>query len=267
VIRPDRKPFDRPALRRALAKGIDRTAAAKALWPAAVAAGRLLPPTLSGAPPAGSVPPADAAAAKAALAESKVKPEDVPWIDLHHPDEASVAEAAGRLTATWEALGLPGAPAADTGSEAGRLLSGRYPVRLAEIHPAFDDLEGVLAPFHSRSADLLLGSGDEVFETLLDGARDPDGVADAPEKVLAAAPDRAAIEALLPAARAKTAPGRAALRAALLAAAERRLLDAVLVVPIAWTARASFTAGAKGMGDPPAWRNPAFAGSLRGLTR
>ncbi|MFM8979215.1 MAG: ABC transporter substrate-binding protein [Planctomycetia bacterium] len=98
-LRCDGAPFERREARRALALAVDRPALAKALWPAADPATRLLPPGASGAGPGARVLAADKAAALASLAAAGFKPpEREPAFDLRYAEEdQDLGAVAGRL--------------------------------------------------------------------------------------------------------------------------------------------------------------------------
>lgn len=266
-FRCDSAPFEKPEARRAFAAGLDRAALAKLLWPAGDPAERLLPPKVRGAAPGVKAPTLDGAGAKKALAASGFGGDKFPFVNLRYAE--GLDALAERLVTQWDkTLEVGVGHQYEEGPELVRTLrGGTYEVCLSVVSGAYDDPAAFLEGFASSSPDGGLGWRDEALDAFLAAARDVEGAAKAPERLLALARSpatKAALEAL------KATPGAAqrdAARQALLGEAEQRLLDEVVVVPLLYPRAAEVLGDVKGLGEEAAWQNGGFLGSLRDARR
>ena len=128
-----------------------------------------------------------------------------------------------------------------------------------------NDPYAYLSPLHSADADSGLGWRDAAYDALLDAARDADTALADPEKFLATT-GMSQLQGALAAAKGGKA-GRLRLRQEALAAAERRLMDEYVVVPLLFLKEATLMKGVKGLGGKEARRNPGFVGALWNASR
>lgn len=266
-FRCDSPPFEKPEARRAFALSIDRSVLLKRYWPGCEAAERLVPPGVQGTAPGVRVPASDVAAAKKAFAATGWTAEKFPSVDLHYTD--GLDDVAASLGATWEkVLGItPGAWINGPLEAQQRLRNGAFDVFLSETHGAVDDPGAFLEVFDSTSPDGGLGWRDAALDAFLAAARDVDGAAAAPDKVLAVAKNPATKARLEAVKGSPSASTRNAARQALLAEAEQRLLDEAVVYPLLYPKTCDLVGAVKGLGADAAWANCAFVGSLRDATR
>ncbi len=270
-FRCDGPPFDKAEVRRAFGALVDRAALAKLLWPAADPADRLVPPRVRGAQTGVRVKAVDGSAVKGLLQAAGLDGAKLEKLLADHSllYHEGLDAPAGRLVGTWEKqLGLSPGHLSYTGDELARFLrTGSFRFALTRLSGAYDDPLAYLSVFSAASPDGGLGWKDEAFEALLAGAQDPDAAGRAP----------AALEPFLASSEAKsrlaahaggpTAASRAALRGALLAEAEQRLLDEAVVVPVMVLRAADVLGPLKGLGEEAAWANGTFLGSLRDVSR
>ncbi len=140
------------------------------------------------------------------------------------------------------------------------LRAGSYQVMVTDYRGFVNDPYGFLAPLHSADADSGLGWVDDKFDALLDAARDPDIALKDEAAWLEKVGD--GMKGVLAGAKAGQA-GRATLRRQALAAAERRLLEEFVVVPLLFINEAVLMKpGVSGMESSAALNNPGFTGSL-----
>ena len=114
-------------------------------------------------------------------------------------------------------------------------------------------------------ADSGLGWADEAYDALIDAARDPQIALDDPDEWLDTVGDPS-LKGALDAAKSGR-DGRLRLRREALAAAERRILEEYVIVPVLFLKEATLLEGAKGLGSEDARRNPGFVGSLVSVER
>lgn len=260
-LRCDRPPFDASGVRQALADALAQAKLADASWPPAVVANRLLPSK-----------PANAAAqvrgggaqAKAALKAAGLAGEAFPWVELRYVDRGGDEALADLLVATWEqAAGIELGLRIESAEELDVLVrAGAYEVAVDQIVPLVDDPEAILSSFSTEGSVGGVGWVDPVFEALLDGARDPAKLAGKSAADLGLIADVPGIATMVGSASAGDRRACASLRLALLAAAETRLLENYVVIPLVFPRRASVLRGAEGVGSEAAWMNPAFVGAL-----
>ncbi len=261
-LRADREPFKRRAARLAFARSVDRQAVAAKVWPAGRPTLRLVPEGITGRLEGVAAPDTDVGAAKAAFKEAGLGPDT--WV------EVSFGEAAGQsdvvrdaLTPTWKQhLGLePSWNIVVDSEQQATLRAGAYYAMVAAVRGWGDDPYTYVASLHGDDPDSGLGWRDEAFNALLDAAREPaEALAD--PAGFAARVGQPTLQAALEAARAGG-EARERLRRELLAAAERRILEEAVIVPLVTLPRAELLQPAvRGLGEPAAWRNPAFVGSL-----
>lgn len=266
-FRCDTPPFDKVEARRAFAWTIDRAAIAKNMWPAADAAERLVPPTVTGLGAGAKAPSGDLAAAKKAFASNGIAADKFPDVTLRYGE--GLDAAADAILKVWEKeLGVNAAPRIEDHAEEQRTLrSGVFEVYLSDGQGAYDDPAAFLDAFESSSPEAGLGWRDQALDAFLVGARDVDAAAATPDKLLGFA-KRAETKSALAALKASpSASTRDALRQALFLEAEQRLLDEVVVFPILFPKTCELMGPLKGLGEPAAWANCAFVGSLRDVTR
>jgi ABC-type oligopeptide transport system substrate-binding subunit len=217
------------------------------------------------------MPAGNATEAKSALSALGKKPAEIPWIDIFHADDPNLDAIAKLCVEDWEkVLKIESSTHPDGGSlrEAARLAAGKYLVLLEERRALVNDPEPYLDGFRAGPARSRAAWKDAVFEGLLDAAADTTAFAASAdpkrlEAILSSASDVAGLGAKINAAKGGSPEARDALRLALLAEAERRLLAEFVVVPIAFPMRADVLQDLDGLGSPDAWKNPAFFGSLR----
>ena len=266
-FRCDSPPFEKADARRAFVLALDRAALVKRYWPGADPADRLVPPGVRGVAPGVRAPAGDVGGAKKALAATGWTAEKFPTVEMHYTE--GLDEVAQTAANTWEkVLEITPGSLIDTPIEAqGRLRAGAYDVFLTETQGAVDDPAAYLDMFESSSPDGGLGWKDAALDAFLAAARDVDGAAAAPDKVLAAAKNPATKTKLEALKGSPTPANRDAARQALLAEAEQRLLDEVVVFPLLFPKTADLLGEVKGLGEEAAWKNCAFFGSLRDAVR
>ncbi len=259
-FRCDKAPFDNKEARKAYAMAMNRDRMAAMYWPKARPAYRLVPPGIEGRQEGISCAKPDANAAKAAFKTAGLASDT--WVELSFGESPGQGDIAGYLINGWKkVLGSePGTRYETDGDVRNVLRAGAYQVMISDYRGFANDPYGFLAPLHSADADNGLGWRDAKFDALLDAARDPDLALNDAEGWLAKVGD--AMKGPLAGAKAGLA-GRQKLRQAAMAAAERRLLEEFVVVPLLFLNEAVLMGdGVKGMGSPEALKNPGFVGSL-----
>lgn len=270
-LRADRAPFDRLEVRQAFAHALDRRKLAKDLWPTAKEASRLVPPTVAARVTGPRSPAGGAAAANKALEAAGLTGEDFPWVELHYEDVpgSGLDDLAEELLKQWDrALGVEMGLRIEDPEEAQRVReAGAFHLALGALDGIVGDPAAWLLPLAPDHPDAGLGWDDEGFAALLAAARDVDGFLEGGEDALAKLPDAGALRPKVETARRGGAKGRDALRLALLEAAEARLLEACVVIPLLWPQRAFVEKDVRDLGSPAAWKHPSFHGSLRSAHR
>lgn len=262
-FRCDRPPFDRLEVRRAFADSVRDAKLETATWPVAQPAARLVPPTLAGA----TGPQQErrgAGKAKAALEKAGLGGDAFPWVELRYVERGDEEDIADRLLEVWEKrMGVElGLRIGSADEMAATVRAGAYAIALDRIDALVADPEAFVFPFSASEADGGTGWKDATFEALIDAARDPAAFVAGGDAALEALKDVPGLGTKASAARGKGAGALEALRIALLEAAETRLLDAYVVVPILFPKRAFVVRGGQGIGSRAAWKNPAFVGAL-----
>jgi oligopeptide transport system substrate-binding protein len=270
-LRADRPPFDQPEVRKALALAIDRSRLKRTLWPEPDEAWRLVPTDVAGPGAAPGAPRPDVQAAKKLLAAAGLAGGDFPWVELHYEDraDAGLDDLADALTTHWEkSLGAQlGLRIEDPEMARKVRAAGAYQMALGTLEGQASDPGAWILPLGAGHPESGLGWDDADFEALLAAALDLDGLLAGGEDAASALPEAASFRTRVDAARRGGAREKDALRRALLQAAEARVLDACVVIPLVWPARASVEKGVRGVGSEAAWRHPTFVGSLRSATR
>jgi len=264
-FRCDKAPFDSKEARKAFALALNRDRMAEFYWPAARPAYRIVPPGIDGRVEGIACARPDANGAKAAFNSAALKSDT--WVELSFGESPGQDDVAGYLISGWKKiLGIePGTRIESDDDVRNVLRAGAYQVMITDYRGFVNDPYGYLAPLHSADADSGLGWRDEKFDALLDAARDPD----------LALKDEAAwiakvgseLQGALAGAKSGV-EGRNKLRHAALAAAERRVLEEYVVVPLLFLNEAVLVKpGIKGMASPEALKNPGFVGSLIHVSR
>lgn len=264
-FRCDRSPFDNKDARKAFAMAIDRQDCAGRFWPKAQPAYRLVPEGIDGRLEGISCPKPNVAAAKAAFKAAGLDSDT--WIEISYGEAPGQDEVVGRLMAGWKKnLGIEPGRSIQSDSDVRNVIrAGRYYVMLTEFRGAVNDPGAYLEPLHSRDADSGLGWRDEAYDALIDAARDPQSALEDPEAWLETVGDPSLQGALTAAKSGRE--GRLRLRREALAAAERRLLEEFVVVPVLFLKEATLLGDATGLGTEEARRNPGFVGSLVSVER
>ena len=259
-FRCDRKPFNDKQARKAFAMAIDRADCASRFWPKAVPATRLVPDGIEGRVEGITCPQGNVAAAKAAFEAAKLDSDT--WIELGYGEAPGQDEVAGSLLGAWKKhLGIePGRSIQSDKDVRNIVRAGRYYVMLTEFRGAVNDPGAYLEPLHSGDADSGLGWRDEAYDALIDAARDPQSAINDADAWLSTVGDPS-LKGALDAAKSSR-EGRLRLRREALAAAERRLLEEYVVVPVLFLKEATLLQAADGLGGDKARRNPGFVGSL-----
>ncbi len=267
-FRVDRPPFDDVRLRRALALTVDRALLARRLWPTAVEAWRIVPEGSTGVEAGVRAPRGSAPDAQALLKEAGITGEDFPWVELDFEERPGFDDLAEALLKIWEkSIGVDMGLRIETVQEAAKTrVVGDFSVALGEVRGDVDDPAGWLMRFATEHPESGLGWEDEGFQALLAAAADIDAFLAGGEERLAALPEADRFRGAAKAA-ATSGEARERLRLALLGAAETRLLDASVVVPLLIPQHPHVFRGLRGLGSDKAWRNPAFHGSLRSARR
>lgn len=270
-LRADRPPFDEPEVRKALALAIDRSRLQRTLWPEPEEAWRLVPSDVAGPGAAPSAPKPDLASAKKLLKDAGLAGSDFPWVELRYEErpDVSLDDLADALTSHWEKkLGTEMGLRIEEPGEAQKVLAaGAFKMALGTLAGPASDPGAWLLPLAAGHPESGLGWDDAGFAALLAAARDVDGLLAGGEAAASALPDAASFRTRIDTARRGGAPGKDALRRALLQAAEARALEACVVIPLVWPTQASVEKAVTGLGSTSAWRHPTFVGCLRGATR
>ncbi|MFV1958064.1 MAG: ABC transporter substrate-binding protein, partial [Planctomycetota bacterium] len=267
-FRCDRPPFDRLEVRKAFALALDRGDLAKRLWPAPAEATRLVPAEVHGAQADVAMPKGSKAAARAALKALGLTGESFPWVELHFTDQPGEEDLAEAIVRQWErSLGVEAGLRIESPDEMAAVLrAGAFPVALNTVQGFVDDPEAWVALSRAGDPRGGLGWDDALYERLTAGAIDIDAFLARGEGALEGLQDVPGLRTKWE--NAKRGPKeRGALRLALLGAAERRLLEAFVVVPLLFPRRAQAVQGVTGLGSTPAWSHPGFVGSLRAARR
>ncbi len=264
-FRCDRAPFKDKAARKAFALALDRGALAKRYWPAATPAYRLVPPGIDGRVEGISCPKSNTAGAKEAFKQAGLDTDS--WVEISYGEAPGQDEVARAMNRGWKkTMGIePGLSIQSDDDVRNVIRAGRYYVMLTEFRGAVNDPGAYLEPLHSKDADSGLGWADKAYDALLDAARDPQSALDDPAGWLELAGDPSLKSALDGAKGSRE--GRLKFRQQVLAAAERRLLQEYVVVPVLFLKEATLHAGAKGLGEDEARKNPGFVGSLVSVSR
>ena len=258
-FRCDRAPFDKKDAREAFALAIDRASVAKQYWPTASPATRIVPPGIYGRSPAAGGPGANAA--RAVTKFKKLGIDEETWIEF------SFSEGAGNLDALTECIREwkkafkvidPGNTIVTYPEIQSTLRSGQYYCMLVSQRGTENDAFSYLGGFHSKNADSGLGWYDEIFDALIDGAREPGAVA-ADADAYVARIDMPGLKSMVTAA-AGSKEAKDALRTRLLGEAEKRLLSEFVIVPLVFLKEAALGGRLKGGTSAAARSNPAFPG-------
>lgn len=264
-FRCDKPPFQDKAARRAFALTIDRKAIAEQFWPKAVPADRMVPPGIEGRAEGLACPATDVAAAKAALKTSGVDSET--WVELSYGEGPGQDVAAGLMIRSWKKeLGVEPGTRIESVQDVRKVLrAGKFYAMISVLRGAVNDPFAYLAPLHSADVDSGHGWRDAATDALLDAARDPD-VALADPAAWLKTVGQPELSATLDGAKGSAA-ARARFRQDVLVAAERRLMEEFVVVPLVYLREATLLKGLSGLGEDLAWSNPGFVGSLRSAMR
>ncbi|MDJ0523678.1 MAG: ABC transporter substrate-binding protein, partial [Planctomycetota bacterium] len=259
-FRCDKAPFNSKDARKAFALALDRKRLAGMYWPKAETAYRIVPPGIDGRVEGIACARPSKSEAKAAFKAAALESDT--WVELSFGESPGQGDVAYDMVALWKkTLGIePGTRIESDQDVRNVLRAGGYQAMVSDYRGFVNDPYGFLAPFHSDDADSGLGWRDEMFDALLDAARDPtyaiENEAEWLEKV------GSSMQGVLAGAKSGQA-GRAKLRLECLAAAERRLLDEFVVVPLLFMNEAVLAKpGVKDMDGPGALNNPGFTGSL-----
>ena len=259
-FRCDRAPFNNKEARKAFALSIDRQKVAKKFWPGGTPAMRLVPPGIDGRIEGISCPTPNTGAAKAALGKAGIDNET--WVELSFGEAPGQDSAARSMISNWKkTLGIESSNRIESDEDVRNIVrSGKYYAMLSAFRGFVNDPFAYLAPLHSADADSGLGWRDAVYDRLVDAARDPETALADPETWLA---NVGMPELGGPLAAAKSGKdGRMRFRQEVLAAAERRILDEFVVVPLLFMKEAVIIGDAQGLGTDAARRNPGYVGSL-----
>ncbi|MDA1195164.1 MAG: ABC transporter substrate-binding protein [Planctomycetota bacterium] len=264
-FRCDRAPFNEKEARKAFALSIDRDACAARLWPKAVPAYRLVPTGIEGRVDGIACPNTNEAGAKAAFQLAKLNADT--WIETGYGEAPGQDEVARVLNTAWKkALGVdPGLVIQPDTDVRSVVRAGKYYVMLTDFRGAVNDPGAYLEPLHSKDADSGLGWYDAAYDALIDAARDSTVATSDPDGWIKTVGDpslRSAVDAAK-----GSVEGRLRLRREALAAAEKRLMDEFVVVPILFLKEATLLGDARGLGEDLARRNPGFVGSLVSVER
>ena len=255
-FRCDRPPFNNLAARKAFASAVDRDELCKYFWPAAQPIERIVPSTLPGAEAGVSAPRVGSSEAQKAFKSTGM--DDESWVEIHYGESPPGQDyVATRLVKAWKkAFGVePGESIQDDASFVKTVRAGSFFMLIAPVRASANDPYAYLGMYHSENVDGGTGWSDKVLDGLLEGAKDP-----AAAKAKGAAfLDKVKADARL---RAAANGDNERFRLALLGAAERRLLDEFVIVPIGDLREAEVGGSLKGMGSDQAWSNPAFVGAL-----
>lgn len=264
-FRCDRAPFRDKEARKAFALAVNREACASRFWPKAQPAKRLVPNGIAGRVEGVSCPPSNMGAAKAAFKSAGLDSDT--WVEIGYGEAPGQDEVVRTLMASWKKnLGIEPGLSIQADNDVRKVIrAGKYYVMLTEFRGAVNDPAAYLEPLHSKDADSGLGWYDEAYDALIDAARDPQTALEDPDDWLETV-GVPSLKGALDAAKSGR-DGRLRLRREALAAAERRLLDEYVIVPILFLREATLLGDAKGLGTEEARRNPGFVGSLVSVER
>ena len=260
-FRCDRAPFDKKDARRAYAMALDRDLAAKQFWPAATPAYRLVPPGITGRLEGVECAKPNTASAVEAFKAAGLDSET--WVEVSYGESPGQSDAVGAMRVGWKkVLGNEPAGTIQSDEDVRTIVrAGRYQAMLTDFRGALNDPAAYLAPLHSKDADSGLGWHDEAYDALVDAALDPDTALADPAAWLATV-QVPSLQGALAAAKSSQA-GRETLRREALKAAEQRILDEFVIVPVLFLREATLLRpGVTGLGTDEARRNPGFVGSL-----
>ena len=259
-FRCDKAPFNSKDARKAFALAIDRELLASMYWPEATPCLRIVPPGTDGRVEGIACPQPDPSAAKAAFTSAGLQSDT--WMELSFGESPGQGDVAAALIAGWKHwLGIePGTRIESDKDVRNVLRAGGYQAMITDYRGFVNDPFGFLAPLYSQDADSGLGWHDEMFDALIDAARDPSiALKDAPAWLGKVGSN---MQGLLEGAKSGPA-GREKLRVEALAAAERRLLDEFVIVPLMFMNEAVLIGPkVQGMDSTEALENPGFVGSL-----
>ncbi len=259
LFRCDRAPFRDLAARRAFALSIDRETLAKRTWPSASPAHRLVPHGIARRTNWPSAAARNVDHAKSAKRRAGLDSER--WIEMSFGEQPGHDEIARALKLAWKKdLGIEPGERIESNDDVRKVLrSGNFYTMLKPSVAAANDAMTFLEGLDPRDPDSGHAWRDAAFMALLDGARDLDAVLAAPSAWVkrVGLPD---LEAVVNAAQASDRPR---LRRALLAAAEQRLLDQYVMVPLLQLSRAELARQGRTLGSDAAWATPGFVGWLR----
>ncbi len=264
-FRCDKPPFNSKEARKAFALALNREHMATFYWPKARPAYRIVPPGIDGRVDGIACARPSENAAKAAFKSAALASDT--WVELSFGESPGQDDVAGYLISGWKKiLGIePGTRIESDEDVRNVLRAGAYQVMITDYRGFVNDPYGYLAPLHSADADSGLGWRDEKFDALLDAARDPDIALKDEAGWIAKV--GSGLQAALAGAKGGMA-GRNSFRHAALAAAERRVLEEYVVVPLLFLNEAVLTKpGIKGMDSAEALKNPGFVGSLIHVSR
>ncbi len=266
VFRCDRPPFNSRSAREAFVRLIDTKPLATAFWPPAEPLDRIVPAGIAGRLEGVVRPTTDGAAAKKAFQASGFDLEN--WFNVSYSGFPGVETVVEQLLRAWEkSFGAEGGDRMEaTEAEALKTLrSGSYEAFVLLLRGGADDPAAYLARFHSTNPENGTGWRDEGLDLLLDAAKDPRDALARKADLLKAGGESAALKRAFDGAGSPA--GDATLRLELLAAAERRLLEEFVVMPIATLREAELGGRVKGFGTDAAWRKPGFVGALWAVTK
>jgi len=262
-FRCDRTPFKDKNARKAFALSLSRDKLTKWFWPGGTPAFRLVPPGIEGRTDGISCPKPNTGAARDAYAATG----GIEWVELSFGETPGQDDAGDQLIKGWKkTLGIESSKRIETENDIRNILrSGKYYAMLTTYRGFVNDPYAYLAPLHSADADSGLGWRDTAYDTLLDAARDPQTALDDPEGFLSKT-GMPQLKSALDAAKGGK-DGRLRLRREVLAAAERRLLDEYVVVPLLFLKEATMIGAVNGLGSEEARRNPGYVGSLWNVSK
>jgi ABC-type oligopeptide transport system substrate-binding subunit len=250
-FRCDQPPMDDKKVRQAVAAALDRVGLlAQVRGPKPAPIHRLVPPAVHEAPPdpgapgwAKPIPAGETAAARTArLAGAKAllsagKLEDGVRL-LYLADEALEPAMIALSRVFDEALGLYlDRRVLDTSDDyQSEIDKGLHHALLSPLRPDYDDPLAYLETWTSGHPEAQTGWSSPAYDALIAGVRDPAAFAKTqPEAAMKALSDPGPVKSACERAKTGDAAARAALRASLLQAAERMLLEEAVVVPL-WLA-------------------------------
>ena len=268
IFRCDRPPFNNKAARKVFSDVLDRSSLTTVVWPGAKELDRLAPPGVDGSLDGVRAPASDPAGAVRGMA--KVDLGTTEWINLDYVEVPGLGHLADRMIKVWTKKLLKGedllgnSPLADT-ELVKALRGGKFDALLLPVRGNANDLLAYIGRFHSANPEGGAGWRDPVFDALIDAARNPIEAHKYRTKFFNKVKADAALRAALEAATSDAT--REAFRCAALKAAEQRLLDEYVVLPICMMQEAELGGVLKGFGSDTAWQNPGFVGALWHVTR